>query len=74
MTRGEALLEGIEAKTGKSLEDFVALAHAKGFSDRSVKPGVIMSWLKGDEVGLGHGYAMALTHHIQQALASRQTE
>ena len=59
-----AYLENIEAKTGKSPDDFRAMAQAKGFAAQDgiaagVKATQITDWLKA-EFGLGHGHAMAI--------------
>jgi hypothetical protein len=60
----QAYLTNIEAKTGKSPDDFKQLATEKGFyADRTlvsgVKAGEIVAWLKTD-FDLGHGHAMAI--------------
>jgi len=60
----EGYLRNIEAKTGKSPEDFLALAAKKGFArDGRLAEGVrameIVRWLKAD-FDLGHGHAMAI--------------
>jgi len=60
----QAYLDNIEAKTGKTPNEFIALAKEKGFDDPSTKATVIALWLK-DEFGLGHGHAMALVHVIK---------
>ena len=60
----QAYLDNIETKTGKTPNDFIALAKQKGFDDPSVKAGEIVAWLKQD-FGLGHGHAMALVHVIK---------
>lgn len=60
----QAYLDNIEAKTGKTPNDFIALAHAKGFDDPATKAGTIVTWLKTD-FGLGHGHAMALVYVIK---------
>lgn len=59
----QAYLDNIEAKTGKTPNDFIALAKAKGF-DESTKVGEIVAWLKQD-FDLGHGHAMAMAHVIK---------
>ena len=51
----QAYLDNIEAKTGKAPEEFIRLAHDKGFG-ADTKAGEIVAWLK-DEFGLGHGDA-----------------
>lgn len=60
----QGYLRTIEAKTGKTPDDFRKLAAEKGFTDgEHIKPGVkagdIVQWLK-DDFGLGHGHAMAI--------------
>jgi hypothetical protein len=60
----QAYLDNIEAKTGKSPDDFKKLAAKKGFTEKSklkanVKAGEVIKWLK-DDFGLGHGHAMAI--------------
>lgn len=59
----QAYLDNIEAKTGKTPSDFIALAHTKGFTPET-KTGDIVAWLKAD-FSLGHGHAMAMTHVIK---------
>ena len=60
----QAYLDNIETKTGKTPNEFIALAKEKGFDDPSVKAGEIVAWLKQD-FELGHGHAMALVHVIK---------
>lgn len=60
----QAYIDNIHAKTGKTPDDFKALAEAQGFMENGViKPSVkatqITDWLKA-EFGLGHGHAMAI--------------
>jgi hypothetical protein len=60
----QAYLDNIQAKTGKSPDDFRNLAEKKGFLNKgillaSVKAGEVVAWLK-DDYDLGHGHAMAL--------------
>jgi len=67
----QAYLDNIQAKTGKSPEDFKKLAAKKGFTKGSglapgIKAGEIISWLK-DEFGLGHGHAMAIVTLLKGA-------
>ena len=59
----QAYLDNIETKTGKTPNDFIELAKAKGF-DKDTKAGELVTWLKQD-YGLGHGHAMALVHVIK---------
>lgn len=51
----QAYLDNIKAKTGKTVDDFKAMAAEKGLT----KTAEIMAWLKSD-FGLGHGHAMAI--------------
>ena len=60
----QSYIANIQAKTGKTPDDFRALADAKGFSvggklKPDIKAGVIVAWLKKD-FDLGHGHAMAI--------------
>jgi hypothetical protein len=61
----QAYLDNIQMKTGKTPNEFIALAKEKGFTDSEAKAGVIIAWLK-EEYGLGHGHAMALVHVIKK--------
>lgn len=60
----QAYLDNIEAKTGKTPNEFIAMAKEKGFDDPSVKATTIANWLK-EDFGLGHGHAMAMVHVIK---------
>jgi hypothetical protein len=60
----QAYLDNIEQKTGKTPNDFIALAKQRGFDDPATKAGVIVTWLK-EDFELGHGHAMALVHVIR---------
>lgn len=59
----QAYLDNIEAKTGKTPNEFIVLAKEKGY-DENTKAGEIVAWLKQD-FGLGHGHAMAMAHVIK---------
>lgn len=59
----QAYLDNIETKTGKTPNEFIALAKEKGFT-ADTKAGEIVAWLK-EEFNLGHGHAMALVHVIK---------
>ncbi len=59
----QAYLDNIEAKTGKTPNEFVAMAREKGFDAPGTKAGTIVDWLK-EDFGLGRGHAMALVHVI----------
>jgi len=60
----QAYLDNIEARTGKTPDEFVAMARAKGLDAADTKAGAIVDWLKQD-YGLGRGHAMALVHVIR---------
>lgn len=66
----QAYIDNIKAKTGKTPEDFKALAEDKGLLQPGTKAGQIVDWLKAD-FGLGHGHCMAifttLKAHIPEA-------
>lgn len=55
----QAYLDNIRAKTGKTPEDFKALATAAGVYRPDMKAGDLVAWLKA-EYGLGHGHSMAV--------------
>ncbi len=55
----QAYLDNIQAKTGKSPDDFIALARDRGLMEPGVKAGQIVAWLK-EDFDLGHGHAMAI--------------
>ena len=60
----QAYLDNIEDKTGKTPNDFIALATEKGLDAPGTKAGTIVEWLK-EDFGLGRGHAMALVHVIK---------
>ena len=60
----QAYLDNIESKTGVTPNEFIALAHDRGYDDPATKAGVIVDWLKHD-YDLGRGHAMALVHVIK---------
>lgn len=60
----QAYLDNIQAKTGKSADDFKKLAAKKGFTHNGklkpeVKAAAIVQWLK-EDFELGQGHAMAI--------------
>lgn len=59
----QAYLDNIEAKTGKTPQELLDLARAKGFNAET-KAGEIVDWLKQD-FDLGRGHAMALVAVIK---------
>ncbi len=66
----QAYLDNIQAQTGKTPEDFKALAAKKGYLEPGVKAGEIVTWLK-DDFGLGRGHAMAIVLLLRQANSPR---
>jgi predicted transport protein len=62
----QAYLDTIKVKTGKTPDDFIALANEKGLLEPGVKAGQIIAWLK-EDFGLGHGHAMAIVNVFKQA-------
>lgn len=59
----QAYLDNIESKTGKTPQQFIDEAQAKGFN-KDTKAGEIVQWLA-DDYSLGRGHAMALVHVIK---------
>lgn len=62
----QAYIDNIHAKTGKTPEDFLKAAKAKGMVGPDVKVMQIVDWLKKD-YGLGHGHAMAIVLTFRNA-------
>lgn len=63
----KAYLDNIQAKTGMSPDDFLALAKKKGLIEHGkivVKHSDLLSWLKSD-IGLGHGHANAMILYLR---------
>jgi hypothetical protein len=60
----QAYLDNIEAKTGKTPNDFITLAKNKGFTP-DTRTGEIVTWLK-EDFSLGHGHAMAMSQVIKK--------
>lgn len=61
----QAYLDAVEAKTGLTPRQLVALAHDRGLDAPGVKAGAILEWLAAD-YGLGRGHGMAMVHVIQK--------
>jgi hypothetical protein len=55
----QAYIDNIEAKTGKTPEDFEKLARKKGLLRPEVEAGQIVDWLN-EDFGLGRGHAMTI--------------
>jgi hypothetical protein len=56
----QAYLDNVEEKTGKTPNDFIALAQEKNLTQHKE----IIAWLK-EDYGLGTGHARAIAHVIQ---------
>lgn len=69
----QAYLENINAKTGKTPEDFEKMAKQKGLLEPGVKAGQIVAWLK-KGFGLGHGHAMAIYAVLKQTLSLKKNK
>jgi len=59
----QAYLDNIEQKTGKTPNELLALARARGFN-ADTQASEIVTWLKAD-YDLGRGHAMALVYVIK---------
>lgn len=61
----QAYLDAVEAKTGLTPRQLIAIATERGLADPGVKAGAILQWLA-DDYGLGRGHGMAIVHVIQK--------
>jgi hypothetical protein len=59
----QAYLDKLEEKTGKTPQELLDLAHARGFSS-TTKAQDFVGWLK-DDFDVGRGHAMALYHVLK---------
>lgn len=59
----QAYLDNAEARTGRTPQELVDLAHARGFGAETPAK-EILAWLAAD-FGLGRGHGMALAHVIR---------
>lgn len=66
----QAYLDNIRAKTGKTPEDFKAIAKKKGLLKPDVKAGQIVAWLK-EDFDLGRGHAMAIYHLLKPEMGKK---
>jgi hypothetical protein len=55
----QAYLDTIQKQTGKTPDEFIAMAGERGFLQKGTKAGDVVAWLQQD-FGLGRGHAMAL--------------
>jgi hypothetical protein len=55
----QAYIDNIEAKTGKTPEDFKKQLQKDGLLNAELKATELVNWLK-DNYELGHGHAMAI--------------
>ena len=67
----QAYLDNAEKKTGRTPQELVDLAHARGFG-ADTKAGDILAWLKAD-FDLGRGHGMALVHVIKNGPGIKDT-
>lgn len=63
----KAYIDNIQAKTGKTPEDYLAMAREKGL----VRYGELLKWLKTD-CGLGHGHANAIILYVQDPKSAKR--
>jgi hypothetical protein len=66
----QAYIDNIRARTGKSPEDFKAIAKKKGLLKPDVKAGEIVAWLK-EDFDLGRGHAMAIYHLLKPDMGKK---
>jgi hypothetical protein len=59
----QAYLDAVEKKTGRTPQQLVDEAHAKGYG-ADTKSGEIVAWLA-DDYGLGRGHAMSVVHVVK---------
>ena len=55
----QAYLDNIRKNTGKTPDDFLALAKREGLVGPTLTASRLIAWLK-EDFGLGHGHAMAI--------------
>ena len=63
----KAYMKNIQAKTGKTPEDFWKLANKKGFIKQgkiTAKHATLLAWLKSD-IGLGHVHANMMITYLR---------
>lgn len=65
----ESMVRNLEEKTGRSMDEWIAIARASG----AAKHGEIVKYLKGEHA-LGHGYASLVAHRTAAAAAPAATE
>ena len=68
----QAYLDNIKAKTGKTPDELVRLAAARGLVGPGVKAEQIVTWLR-DDYGLGRGHAMAIVLILKSASQGKRT-
>ncbi len=61
----QAYLDAVEAKTGLTPRQLVAIAADRGLAEPGVTASEILAWLAAD-YGLGRGHGMAIVHVIQR--------
>ncbi len=66
----KAYIDNIKTQTGKSTDDFLAMATKKGLINdgkvvaKHAKHAELLTWLKSD-IGLGHGHANAIMLYLR---------
>ncbi|HKW73443.1 MAG TPA: DUF4287 domain-containing protein [Candidatus Dormibacteraeota bacterium] len=68
----QAYLDNIKAKTGKTPDELVSLAAAKGLVGPGVKAEQIVTWLR-DDYGLGRGHAMTIVLILKSVSHAKRT-
>ena len=66
----QAYIDNIQAKTGKTPDDFKALAKKKGLLKPGVEAGDIVAWLAQD-FDLGRGHAMAIYALLKPSMSKK---
>ncbi|WP_323095535.1 DUF4287 domain-containing protein [Intrasporangium sp. YIM S08009] len=67
----QAYLDAIEKKTGRTPQELLEEAAAKGYGP-DTKAAVVVEWLAADH-GLGRGHAMALFHVVKNGATISDT-
>lgn len=66
----QTYLDNTKVKTGKTPQDFKALAEKKGLLKPGIKAGEIIAWLK-EDFGLGHGHARAIVDTLKSVTQAK---
>ncbi len=65
----QSYLRNIHTRTGKTPDDFKALAGERGLLQRGTTASQVVAWLKQDH-GLGHGHAMAIYAVLKPSISA----